>query len=123
MSVWVSGTKLQRERMNLFFRFKDEARTDADSKFDALLSDPENQYRFQLEPGKLLSESPVASVVVFSRLYSDAVFDNWRMLHGRTAFSGKRRMCGGYIGRDDFISKYRMLNLSEAEIRESTVTG
>jgi hypothetical protein len=25
-----------------------------------------------------------------------AVFDNWRMLHGRSAFVGKRRMCGGY---------------------------
>lgn len=24
------------------------------------------------------------------------VFDNWRMLHGRSAFTGKRRMCGGY---------------------------
>ena len=26
----------------------------------------------------------------------DAVFDNTRMLHGRTAFTGKRRMAGGY---------------------------
>ena len=24
------------------------------------------------------------------------VFDNWRVLHGRAAFTGKRRMCGGY---------------------------
>jgi len=24
------------------------------------------------------------------------IFDNWRMLHGRSEFSGKRRMCGGY---------------------------
>lgn len=24
------------------------------------------------------------------------VFDNWRMLHGRSQFVGKRRMCGGY---------------------------
>lgn len=24
------------------------------------------------------------------------VFDNWRVLHGRSAFTGKRRMCGGY---------------------------
>jgi trimethyllysine dioxygenase len=24
------------------------------------------------------------------------IFDNWRYLHGRTAFSGKRRICGGY---------------------------
>jgi trimethyllysine dioxygenase len=24
------------------------------------------------------------------------IFDNWRYLHGRTGFSGKRRVCGGY---------------------------
>jgi trimethyllysine dioxygenase len=24
------------------------------------------------------------------------IFDNWRYLHGRTGFSGKRRICGGY---------------------------
>jgi trimethyllysine dioxygenase len=24
------------------------------------------------------------------------IFDNWRYLHGRTAFSGQRRICGGY---------------------------
>ena len=24
------------------------------------------------------------------------IFDNWRYLHGRTAFSGERRVCGGY---------------------------
>ena len=24
------------------------------------------------------------------------IFDNWRMLHGRRAFTGDRRVCGGY---------------------------
>jgi trimethyllysine dioxygenase len=24
------------------------------------------------------------------------IFDNWRVLHGRSVFTGKRRMCGGY---------------------------
>ena len=24
------------------------------------------------------------------------VFDNWRVLHGRSAFTGVRRICGGY---------------------------
>ena len=27
--------------------------------------------------------------------------DNHRVLHGRSAFDGKRRMCGAYIGMDD----------------------
>lgn len=30
------------------------------------------------------------------------VFDNWRVLHGRRAFEGKRRMCGAYTAMDDF---------------------
>jgi trimethyllysine dioxygenase len=74
------------------------------------------------------------------------VFDNWRALHGRSSFTGKRRMCGGYsksamfseqisqvlcsadqrcvpVSRDDFISKYRMTNLGKEEIAASTVTG
>lgn len=33
------------------------------------------------------------------------IFDNWRYLHGRTGFSGKRRICGGY-------SKLCVLDLS-----------
>jgi hypothetical protein len=31
-----------------------------------------------------------------SKLTHAAVFDNWRVLHGRSAFTGKRRMAGGY---------------------------
>ena len=31
--------------------------------------------------------------------------DNWRMLHGRTAFEGKRRVCGAYISRDEYIAR------------------
>nr|OQO25890.1 hypothetical protein B0A51_06155 [Rachicladosporium sp. CCFEE 5018] len=77
----------------------------AAAKWDALISDPKNQYWFQLKPGMLL------------------IFDNSRVLHGRSAFTGKRRMCGGYINRDDYISKYRMTNLSKEEIEASTVTG
>ncbi|EMC92905.1 hypothetical protein BAUCODRAFT_48091, partial [Baudoinia panamericana UAMH 10762] len=61
----------------------------AAAKFNALINDPKNQYWFQLKPGRML------------------LFDNWRVLHGRAAFTGERRMCGGYINRDDWISKYR----------------
>ena len=78
---------------------------DAAGKFEKIVSDVRNQYWFQLRPGRML------------------VFDNWRVLHGREAFTGKRRMCGGYIGRDDYMSRFRMTNLSEEEVRASTVTG
>ncbi|KAK4547531.1 hypothetical protein LTR36_000488 [Oleoguttula mirabilis] len=77
----------------------------AAAKFDAMLSEPKNQYWFQLKPGRML------------------LFDNWRVLHGRSAFTGKRRMCGGYINRDDFVSRYRMTNLTDEEIKASTITG
>lgn len=56
---------------------------DVDAFYDAarawnnILKDQANEYREQLQPGRAL------------------IFDNWRVLHGRTAFTGKRRMCGG----------------------------
>ena len=39
------------------------------------------------------------------------LFDNWRVLHGRKAFEGKRRVCGGYHAMDDFRAKGRALGL------------
>lgn len=77
----------------------------AAEKFDRLLSDARNQYWFQLQPGQTL------------------LFDNWRVLHGRNEFTGKRRMCGGYINRDDFMSKYRMTNMTKENVEMSTVSG
>ena len=35
--------------------------------------------------------------------------DNHRVLHGRSAFDGKRRMCGAYIGIDEYRSKLAVL--------------
>lgn len=35
--------------------------------------------------------------------------DNHRVLHGRSAFDGKRRMCGAYIGVDEYKSKLAVL--------------
>jgi trimethyllysine dioxygenase len=63
---------------------------DAARKFNALLIKTENEYWEQLVPGRVL------------------IFDNWRVLHGRSAFTGKRRICGGYLNRDDWISTYKM---------------
>ncbi|PYI04855.1 trimethyllysine dioxygenase TmlH [Aspergillus sclerotiicarbonarius CBS 121057] len=44
------------------------------------------------------------------------IFDNWRMLHGRSEFTGKRRMCGGYVNNDDFISRYRLLKFGRNQV-------
>jgi len=37
------------------------------------------------------------------------VLNNHRVLHGRSAFEGKRRMCGAYIGVDEYRSKLAVL--------------
>ncbi|KAH3981009.1 hypothetical protein HBH70_062270 [Parastagonospora nodorum] len=71
---------------------------DAARKFDGLLKKKENEYWEQLMPGKVL------------------IFDNWRVLHGRSSFTGKRRICGGYVNRDDWISRYKMEILGREEV-------
>ena len=38
-------------------------------------------------------------------------FDNWRLLHARTSYTGKRRLCGGYVNREDFESRLRILGI------------
>lgn len=37
--------------------------------------------------------------------------DNWRVLHGRTAFTGFRHLCGAYISRSDWLSRARTLGI------------
>jgi trimethyllysine dioxygenase len=59
-----------------------------------LLRDPHYEYTFQLRPG-----TPV-------------IFDNWRILHGRTAFSGNRHVAGCYLGHDEWTSRLRSLRRS-----------
>ncbi|KAJ1506425.1 hypothetical protein HMI54_005091 [Coelomomyces lativittatus] len=49
-------------------------------------------YSFSLNPGTAL------------------IFDNWRVLHGRTAFTGYRRLTGCYLNGDDFCSRLRVLH-------------
>ena len=54
---------------------------------------PSYQWRYQLQAGQML------------------IFDNWRILHGRGAFEGKRKMAGAYINREDFMSALRKNHL------------
>ena len=58
-----------------------------------LLEDPNGTLKFKLRPGRLL------------------LFDNWRVLHGRTAFTGRREICGCYLPRDDWLNKARQMAL------------
>lgn len=50
----------------------------AAAKWDEVLRRKRLEYWFQLKPGRTL------------------IFNNHRVLHGRSAFKGLRRICGGY---------------------------
>ncbi|PSS00796.1 hypothetical protein BD289DRAFT_423336 [Coniella lustricola] len=67
-------------------------------KFDEILKRPKSQYWFQLKPGSVL------------------IFDNYRVLHGRSAFTGQRRICGAYINHDDFVSRWRNTNFPRDKV-------
>ncbi|KAG6054003.1 hypothetical protein E4U17_004159 [Claviceps sp. LM77 group G4] len=71
---------------------------DAARKWDEILRHPSNVFWFQLKPGQIL------------------IFDNWRILHGRSAFEGQRRICGGYINRDDFFSRWQLSNYPREDV-------
>jgi trimethyllysine dioxygenase len=58
--------------------------------FHRLAHNKGRHFEFLLEPGNILT------------------FDNWRLLHGRSAFTGYRQLCGGYHNREDFESRIRL---------------
>ncbi len=57
--------------------------------FDTIANDAVMQWRHVLAPGEAM------------------LFDNWRVLHGRFAYTGVRRLCGGYVNREDVESRLR----------------
>jgi len=67
-------------------------------KWNDILRRSDMEYWAKLKPGRPL------------------IFDNWRVLHGRSAFTGKRRICGGYVNHDDYISRWRNTNFSRDEV-------
>jgi trimethyllysine dioxygenase len=61
------------------------------STFMQLLRDPRFEIQFSMQPSKIL------------------VINNWRVLHGRRAFTGHRRLSGCYFNYEDFQSRRRTL--------------
>lgn len=43
------------------------------------------------------------------------IFDNWRVLHGRSRFRGKRTLCGCYHGRQLFLSRLSVLRKEDTD--------
>lgn len=72
---------------------------DALRAWEDVLTRPSEELWFPLQPGTAL------------------IFDNWRVLHGRSAFSAsQRRMCGGYINRDDYLSRLSLTTKGRAKV-------
>ncbi|XP_071509588.1 trimethyllysine dioxygenase, mitochondrial-like [Diadema antillarum] len=56
-----------------------------------IIDSPDNELQTKLQPGRMV------------------VVDNWRLLHGRTAFTGKRVMVGCYLVRDELQDMKRVV--------------
>lgn len=74
---------------------------DAIQKWFEIVTKPEYELFYQLKPGQCL------------------IFDNWRCFHSRTEFTGKRRMCGAYVNRDDFMSALKIRVLGRDAVLNS----
>ena len=66
---------------------------EAISLFDNLANLKQYQWRHILKPGELL------------------IFNNWRVLHGRGSFNGRRKIKGCYINKEDFDSSCKVNGL------------
>jgi trimethyllysine dioxygenase len=63
---------------------------DAIRTFEQIANDARLQWRHVLAPGEAM------------------LFDNWRALHGRASYTGKRVLCGAYLNHEDFESRLRL---------------
>ncbi|MBV9622216.1 MAG: trimethyllysine dioxygenase [Gammaproteobacteria bacterium] len=77
------------ERQRAFYR--------ALATFNRLCNDVTLQHRRRLLPGSVL------------------LFDNWRVLHARDAYTGYRRLAGVYLNKEDVESRLRFLRLAAGE--------
>jgi trimethyllysine dioxygenase len=59
-----------------------------------MVDDPDRWYSVRLEAGDVL------------------INDNWRVLHGRNAYTGARRFVGCYLNHEDFESRCRTLGIT-----------
>lgn len=63
--------------------------------FNELVSDPSRQINLGWKPGRVM------------------IIDNWRVLHGRTAFTGARRFLGCYLNHEDLESALRVNGITK----------
>ncbi|CAK1551629.1 unnamed protein product [Leptosia nina] len=65
--------------------------------FAEYIENKKNHWQFKLQPGVVM------------------VFDNFRLLHGRTGFTGKRVLGGTYVSRTNWMDKARALGSDDHE--------
>ena len=70
---------------------------DAIAKWREELLSTKHKMVYNLVPGKLV------------------IFDNWRMLHGREKFKGRRTLCGAYQDRQLFLSRLSVLKNEQTD--------
>lgn len=95
----VRWNNYDRAAKNDWGRLQQDEWYEAAHHYNEIIERPEMQLWDQLQPGTALSMCiffPHPSRMIYRPLILLLVFDNWRMLHGRSKFTGKRRMCGGY---------------------------
>ena len=84
---------------------------DAMREWNKGLTSADAEYWVKLTPGTVVGAlfivAPASFVTTNVRAY--IAIDNHRVLHGRAAFDGTRRMCGAYIGVDEFRSRLGVL--------------
>ncbi|KAJ8310775.1 hypothetical protein KUTeg_012640 [Tegillarca granosa] len=70
--------------------------------------------------GKLTQEVQNKDNEFWVKLKPDMVLfvDNWRVMHGRSAFTGRRYVSGCYLNRDDWISRARDFGLLAQDIEK-----
>ncbi|KAI0249174.1 hypothetical protein BJV78DRAFT_1328612 [Lactifluus subvellereus] len=73
--------------------------------WDKLITSQDSEYWVKLSPGTAIT------------------IDNHRVLHGRSAFTGKRRMCGAYVGADEFRSRLAALSEQFTSSADETTSG
>jgi trimethyllysine dioxygenase len=78
--------------------------------WDKLITSQDSEYWVQLYPGTTIGMGSLLTIPLHLDLKHRTAIDNHRVLHGRSAFTGKRRMCGAYIGADEFRSRLAVLS-------------
>ncbi|CAH2063624.1 unnamed protein product, partial [Iphiclides podalirius] len=84
------------DRTPMAFSSREECRTyyRALKNLSKYYEDPSHQWQIKLQPGTVIA------------------IDNFRVLHGRTSFTGDRVLCGSYVSRSDWLDKARNLQVT-----------